>query len=108
MMRRSGVSPWTYFSKLARETLRLAASGHMPSRQDSNFAAALRIADDSMSGWPDEPDSPLHSFGGSAAGAGAGTAGVGVTAAGAAGLARGIGGTTRSGCADTEAVAPSS
>ena len=39
-MRRSGVSPLVYFSKLAREMLRLAASGHRPSTQDSKLAAA--------------------------------------------------------------------
>ena len=67
MMRRSGVSPLVYFSKLAREMLRLAASGHRPSTQDSKFAAAARIALACISGWPDEPDSPLHSFGGAGA-----------------------------------------
>src|SRR4051812_28341891 len=74
MMRRSGVSPPTYLSKLAREMLRLAASGHSPSRQDSKLAAARRIAAASICGWPDEPDSPVHSFGGVGAGTAAGGA----------------------------------
>ncbi len=71
-MRKSGVRPLVNLSKLAREMLRLAASGHRPSTQDSNLAAAARMALACMSGWPDEPDSPLHSFGGVTAGAGAG------------------------------------
>src|SRR5689334_22175486 len=98
MMRSSGVSPLVNFSKLAREMLRLAASGHMPSMQDSKLAAASRIAEACISGWPEEPDSPDHSFGGAGGGAvgalGGGIACV-VTATGAGLPPTGIGGTSR-------------
>jgi hypothetical protein len=53
-----------------------------------------------MSGWPDEPDSPLHSFGG--VGVGAGVAAWAVSTFGLAALATGIG------CAKPGAAAPSS
>jgi hypothetical protein len=56
-----------------------------------------------MSGWPEEPDSPLHSFGGVAAGAGAWA----VKTAGLAAPETGIGGIKRSGCARPGATAPS-
>ncbi len=75
MIRRSGVRPAVAASKAARETPRRSASGHSPARQLPKLAAAARIASAVIVGWPDEPDSPLHS---GAALAGAGTAG-GVT-----------------------------
>src|SRR5690242_8507847 len=109
MMRRSGVRSLVNLSKLAREMLRLAASGHIPSTQDSNLAAAARIARACISGWPEEPDSPLHSFGGVAAGAG-----VAVCAVTTFGLAAdtGIGGIkrwawARQGAALSKSAAPS-
>ena len=40
----SGVSPAVYLSKLAREMLRLAASGQRSATQDLNLAAAARMA----------------------------------------------------------------
>jgi hypothetical protein len=62
-----------------------------------------------ISGWPDEPDSPLHSFGGAGTGATAATAGAwAVTATGEAFRPTGMGGCRRSGCATPELVAPSS
>ncbi len=75
MIRRSGVRPEVLASKAARETPRRSASGHSPSRQLRKLRAAARIASAVMVGWPDEPDSPLHS-GAALAGAGAGGAGV--------------------------------
>src|SRR5712672_774666 len=97
MMRKSGVRPLVNLSKLAREMLRLAASGHRPSTQDSNLAAAARMALACMSGWPDEPDSPLHSLGGVGVAAGAGACAV--TTAGLIAPPTGFGGSSRSGCA---------
>src|SRR6266849_802804 len=76
MIRRSGVRPAVAASKAARETPRRSASGHSPARQLRKLRAAARIASAVMVGWPDEPDSPLHS---GAALAGAGATG-GVTA----------------------------
>src|SRR5688572_14766558 len=63
MIRRSGVSSATYRSKAARDTLRFAASGHMPSTQLRKLTAAARMALACISGWPDAPDSPDHSRG---------------------------------------------
>src|SRR5262249_39527387 len=40
---------------------RFCASGHRPSRQERKLAAAARMASAVISGWPDGPDSPLHS-----------------------------------------------
>src|SRR5437764_1492559 len=60
MMRRSGVSPAVKRSKLACETFRRAASGHIEATQLSKLAAASRIADALISGWPEAPSSPLH------------------------------------------------
>ena len=60
-MRRSGVSPLVCRSKLSREMARLAASGHRPSTQVGKLPAAARIASRVISGWPDAPDSPVHS-----------------------------------------------
>src|SRR4051794_20138082 len=106
MMRKSGVRSLVNLSKLAREMLRLAASGHIPATQDSNLAAAARMALACMSGWPDEPDSPLHSFGG--VGVAAGADAWAVTAAGLAPAPRGIGRINRSGCARPGAATLSS
>src|SRR3954468_3052743 len=89
MMRRSGVRSLVNLSNPAREILRLAESGNIPSTQVSNLAAAARIALACMSGWPDEPDLPVHSFGG--VGAGGGGAGRALRTFGLAGLATGIG-----------------
>src|SRR5215218_7492218 len=61
MMRRSGVSSRVWVSKLARATPRRAAKGHRLSTHAEKFAAELRIASAVMRGWPEEPDSPLHS-----------------------------------------------
>src|SRR5271167_1396547 len=63
MMRRSGVSPAVKRSKLSREMLRRAASGHIEAIQLSKFAAAWRIALAVISGWPEAPSSPLHGGG---------------------------------------------
>src|SRR5664279_4138269 len=60
MMRRSGVSPAVKRWKLSREMLRRAASGHIEATQLSKFAAASRIADAVISGWPEAPSSPLQ------------------------------------------------
>jgi hypothetical protein len=59
-MRRSGESPVVKRSKLACETLRRAASGHIEVTQLSKFAAASRIALAVIKGWPEAPSSPLH------------------------------------------------
>src|SRR5215208_229508 len=61
MIRRSGVRPAVWASKIARGTPRRAASGHSPSRQERKFAACARIAWAVIRGCPDDPDSPLHS-----------------------------------------------
>src|SRR5262245_11159619 len=68
MMRRSGVSPATLASNTSRGTPRCSASGQSSARQPWKLAAAARIACAVISGWPDAPDSPLHS--GAADGAG--------------------------------------
>src|SRR5882672_4987579 len=60
MIRKSGVTPAVWASKLARVTPRRSAVGHSSSRQDRKFAAAARMASACMAGCPDEPDSPLH------------------------------------------------
>ena len=59
-----------------------------------------------ISGWPEEPDSPVHSFGGVGAGDGGwgrrpALALVSYRGAGEAVRPTGIGGSTRSGCART-------
>ena len=56
--------------------LRRAASGHIPATQFGKFAAASRIADAVIRGWPEAPSSPLQGGGppsgpGAACGAGA-------------------------------------
>jgi hypothetical protein len=61
MMRRSGVSPATLASNTALVTPRRSAKGQSPARQLRKFAAAARIASAVIKGWPEEPDSPLHS-----------------------------------------------
>src|SRR3954467_5460004 len=71
MIRRSGVSPAVTLSKASRVTPRRAASGHRPSTQLRKFAAEARIASAAISGWPEDPDSPLHSGAGADAEAGA-------------------------------------
>src|SRR5205085_7158411 len=76
MMRRSGVSSAVKRWKLACETLRRAASGHIEAMQLSKFAAASRIADAVISGWPEAPSSPLQGSGVLAAGGGVLCAGV--------------------------------
>src|SRR3954452_3040350 len=63
MMRRSGARPAVNRWKLACEMLRRAASGHIEARQLSKFAAASRIADAVISGWPEAPSSPLQGGG---------------------------------------------
>src|SRR5438105_9330204 len=67
MMRRSGVRPAVKRSKLACEILRRAASGHTEATQVSKLAAASRIADAVISGWPEAPSSPLQGGGASLA-----------------------------------------
>ncbi len=69
MIRKSGVTPATAPSKAARLTPRCAAKGHKLSIQLPKLAAAARIASAVISGCPDDPDSPLHSGAGVAAGA---------------------------------------
>src|ERR1700712_1032959 len=71
MMRRSGSSPAVKLSKLGCVMPRRAASGHIPATQFGKFAAASRIADAVIRGWPGAPSSPLH---GGAAPAGPGVA----------------------------------
>src|SRR5712692_6689534 len=61
MIRRSGVRPLTYLLNDARVTPRLAASGNRPSRQFSKLAAAARMAEAVICGWPEAPSSPDHS-----------------------------------------------
>src|SRR5947209_2761104 len=73
MMRRSGVRPAVKRWKLACEILRRAASGHIEATQLSKLAAASRIADAVISGWPEAPSSPLQGNG-ALAGAGDGWA----------------------------------
>ena len=107
MMRRSGVSPLVNFSKLAREMLRLAASGHSSSTQVSKRAAAARIALACISGWPDEPDSPLHGGGGSLATGVTWTPG-GPCVAGAEILPTGTGEGSLLGCVTATPALPSS
>src|SRR3979409_2500162 len=63
MMRRSGVRPAVKRWKLSCEMLRRAASGHIEATQLSKFAAASRIADAVISGWPEAPSSPLQGSG---------------------------------------------
>src|SRR6476619_8454336 len=63
MMRRSGVSPAVKRAKLCCEILRRAASGHIEATQLSKFAAASRIAEAVISGWPEAPSSPLQGSG---------------------------------------------
>src|ERR1700694_4882844 len=60
MMRRSGASPAVKRWKLSCEMLRRAASGHIEATQFSKFAAAARIADAVIKGWPEAPSSPLQ------------------------------------------------
>src|SRR5262245_55186909 len=61
MIRKSGVRSRVASSNVARDTPRRAASGHMPATQFGKLAAAVRIASAVISGWPEAPDSPLHS-----------------------------------------------
>src|SRR5262245_19002843 len=61
MMRRSGVRSRVAASKVACDTPRRAASGHIPAMQFLKLAAAARIASAVIRGWPEAPDSPLHS-----------------------------------------------
>src|SRR3954463_3214834 len=70
MMRRSGARPAVKRWKLCSEILRRAASGHIEATQLSKFAAASRIAEAVISGWPDAPSSPLQG-GGALTGVGA-------------------------------------
>src|ERR1700730_7861517 len=63
MMRRSGVRPAVKRWKLSCEMLRRAASGHIEATQLSKFAAASRIADAVIKGWPEAPSSPLQGWG---------------------------------------------
>ena len=63
MIRRSGVTPASSWSNTARGTLRRCASGQMASRQLRKFAAAARMAEACISGWPEAPSSPVHSRG---------------------------------------------
>ncbi len=62
-MRKSGVSPAVKRSKLSREMLRRAASGHIPATQLLKLAAASRIALAVIRGWPEAPSSPLQGIG---------------------------------------------
>ncbi len=50
-------------SKLCREMLRRAASGHIEATQLSKFAAASRTAPAVIKGWPEAPSSPLQGGG---------------------------------------------
>src|SRR5580704_971236 len=50
--------------------LRRAASGHIEATQLSKLAAASRIADAVISGWPEAPSSPLQGCGPPAPGVG--------------------------------------
>ena len=59
-------------SNEAREILRFCANGQNPSMQFSKLAAAARMAEAFISGWPEEPSSPVHSR------SGAGATGAGV------------------------------
>src|SRR5262245_16784777 len=61
MIRRSGVRPATLSSNAARVTPRRSAKGQRLARQPPKLAAAARIASAVIRGWPEEPDSPLHS-----------------------------------------------
>src|ERR1700722_10120346 len=54
--------------------LRRAASGHIEATQRSKFAAASRIADAVISGWPEAPSSPLQGGGPPVPGVGCGAA----------------------------------
>src|SRR4030081_2982681 len=63
MMRRSGASPAVKRWKLSCEMLRRAASGHIEATQLSKFAAASRIPELVISGWPEAPSSPLQGCG---------------------------------------------
>src|ERR1700712_1307875 len=63
MMRKSGVSPVVKRWKLACEMLRRAASGHIEATQLLKFAAASRIAEAVIRGWPEAPSSPLQGGG---------------------------------------------
>jgi hypothetical protein len=83
MMRRSGVNPRAYVSKVVLETPRRAASDHRDSMQFGKFCAAARIASVVIKGWPELPGCPLHS--GAPPGFGPGTEPVTTGAAGAAG-----------------------
>src|SRR6516162_317951 len=60
MMRRSGARPVVKRSKLSREMLRRAASGHIEATQLLKLAAACRIALAVIRGWPEAPSSPLQ------------------------------------------------
>src|SRR5262249_40450114 len=61
MIRRSGVSEAVCASGSARGTARRSASGQSDCKQVRKFAAAARIASAVINGWPEAPDSPLHS-----------------------------------------------
>src|SRR3954447_21117272 len=63
MIRRSGSRPAVKRSKLAWLTLRRAASGHIEATQFGKFAAACRIAEAVIRGWPEAPSSPLQGSG---------------------------------------------
>src|ERR1700712_2113349 len=75
MMRRSGSSPVVKRSKLACVMPRRAASDHIPATQLGKFAAASRIAEAVIKGWPEAPSSPLQG-GGAPSGPGAVCAGL--------------------------------
>src|SRR6202047_3943336 len=63
MIRRAGVSPAVKRGNLSCEMLRRAASGHIAATQLSKFAAASRIAEAVIKGWPEAPSSPLQGWG---------------------------------------------
>src|SRR4051812_27332495 len=70
MIRKSGASPPVKRSKLACVMPRRAASGHIPATQFGKFAAASRMAEAVIRGWPEAPSSPLQG-GGAPSGLGA-------------------------------------
>src|SRR5436190_5225299 len=67
MIRKSGSRPAVKRSKFAWVTLRRAASGHIAATQLPKFAAACRIAEAVIRGWPEAPSSPLQGGGGPSA-----------------------------------------
>src|SRR5882757_7372538 len=63
MIRKSGVRPAVKRWKLSWLTPRRWASGHIAATQLPKLAAACRIAEAVISGWPEAPSSPLQGGG---------------------------------------------